>query len=46
VLSAHLMAPYAKIVISVTPADSQITDDAASQVAPPRRTPSRCSPTS
>jgi hypothetical protein len=35
VLSAHLMAPYAKIVISVTPADSQITDDAASQVAPP-----------
>jgi subtilase family serine protease len=35
VLSVHLMAPYAKIVISVTPADSQITDDAASQVAPP-----------
>jgi subtilase family serine protease len=33
--SAHLMAPYAKILISVTPADSQITDDAASQVAPP-----------
>ncbi len=36
VLSAHLIAPYAKIVISATPADSQITDDAASQVAPPR----------
>jgi subtilase family serine protease len=35
VLSAHLMAPYAKIVISATPADSEITDDAASQVAPP-----------
>ncbi len=35
VLSAHMMAPYAKIVISVTPADTQITDDAASQVAPP-----------
>ncbi|MGC9962928.1 MAG: S53 family peptidase [Acidimicrobiales bacterium] len=33
--SAHLMAPYAKILISVSPADSQITDDAASQVAPP-----------
>jgi subtilase family serine protease len=35
VIAAHLMAPYAKILISVTPADSQITDDAASQVAPP-----------
>jgi subtilase family serine protease len=35
VMSAHLMAPYAKIVISATPADTQITDDAASQVAPP-----------
>lgn len=35
VLSAHMMAPYAKIVISVTPADTQVTDDAASQVAPP-----------
>jgi subtilase family serine protease len=33
--AAHLMAPYAKILISVTPADSEITDDAASQVAPP-----------
>jgi len=35
VMSAHLIAPYAKIVISVTPADSEITDDPASQVAPP-----------
>jgi subtilase family serine protease len=33
--AAHLIAPYAKIVISATPADSEITDDAASQVAPP-----------
>jgi subtilase family serine protease len=33
VISAHLMAPYAKIVISVTPATSQ--DDAASQIAMP-----------
>jgi subtilase family serine protease len=31
----HLIAPYAKIVISATPADSEITDDAASNVAPP-----------
>jgi hypothetical protein len=35
VASVHLAAPYAKIVISATPADSEITDDAASQVAPP-----------
>ena len=35
VLSAHLIAPYAKILISVTPADSEITDDPASNVAPP-----------
>jgi subtilase family serine protease len=35
VLSAHLIAPYAKIVISATPADSEITDDAANNVAPP-----------
>ena len=33
--SVHLMAPYAKIVISATPADSEITDDDADQVAPP-----------
>ena len=35
VISAHLVAPYAKILISATPADSEITDDTASQVAPP-----------
>jgi hypothetical protein len=35
VISVHLIAPYAKIVISATPADSEINDDAASQVAPP-----------
>jgi hypothetical protein len=35
VTTAHLIAPYAKIVISATPADTQVTDDAASQVAPP-----------
>jgi subtilase family serine protease len=35
VISAHLMAPYAKIVISATPADTEVTDDAAFQVAPP-----------
>jgi subtilase family serine protease len=35
VLAVHMMAPYAKILISVTPADSEITDDAASNVAPP-----------
>lgn len=33
--TVHLLAPYAKIVISVTPADTQIQDDASSQVAPP-----------
>jgi subtilase family serine protease len=33
--SVHLFAPYAKIVISATPADSEISDDAADQVAPP-----------
>jgi subtilase family serine protease len=35
VLSAHLIAPYAKIVISATPADTQETDDPASNVAMP-----------
>jgi subtilase family serine protease len=35
VLTVHLIAPYARIVISATPADSEITDDAASNVAPP-----------
>ena len=38
VLAAHLVAPYAKIVISATPADSQENDDAASNVAPPEMT--------
>jgi hypothetical protein len=33
--AVHLFAPYAKIIISATPADSQIADDASSQVAPP-----------
>ena len=35
VISAHLIAPYAKIVISATPADTEIPDDPASNVAPP-----------
>ncbi len=35
VITAHLIAPYAKIVISATPADTEVSDDAASQVAPP-----------
>jgi hypothetical protein len=35
VLAVHMMAPYAKILITVAPPDSEITDDAASQVAPP-----------
>ncbi|MBV8943358.1 MAG: hypothetical protein JO240_16655, partial [Solirubrobacterales bacterium] len=35
VIAAHLIAPYAKIVISATPADTQIKADAAQQVAPP-----------
>jgi hypothetical protein len=35
VLAVHLIAPYARIVISATPADTQVTEDAASQVAPP-----------
>ena len=35
VLAVHLVAPYAKIIIAATPADSEITDDAASNVAPP-----------
>jgi len=35
VTAVHLMAPYARIVIAVAPADTEITDDAASQVAPP-----------
>src|SRR6201994_1730125 len=35
VITAHLIAPYAKIVISATPADTEETDDAVSQVAMP-----------
>jgi hypothetical protein len=35
VAAVHLIAPYAKIVISATPADTQETDDPASNVAPP-----------
>ncbi|MGH9170519.1 MAG: S53 family peptidase [Acidimicrobiales bacterium] len=35
VLTAHLIAPYAKILISVTPADSEVNGDPASNVAPP-----------
>lgn len=33
--AVHLMAPYAKIVISATPADSETSDGQADQVAPP-----------
>jgi subtilase family serine protease len=33
--AAHLIAPYAKILISATPADSEIVDDTPSQVAMP-----------
>lgn len=35
VTAAHLIAPYAKILIAVAPADTEVKDDAASQVAPP-----------
>src|SRR5262249_12234522 len=33
--AVHLMAPYAKIVISATPSDSEIAGDTSSQVAMP-----------
>ncbi|HUN31339.1 MAG TPA: S8 family serine peptidase [Trebonia sp.] len=33
--TVHMIAPYAKIIISATPADSEIADDQADQVAPP-----------
>lgn len=33
--TVHLLAPYAKIVISATPADTELQDDPSSQVAPP-----------
>ena len=35
VIAAHLIAPYAKIVISATPADTEITGDPAENVAMP-----------
>src|SRR5207245_2561724 len=35
VASVHLIAPYAKILLVVTPPDTEVADDAASQVAPP-----------
>jgi subtilase family serine protease len=35
VLHAHVIAPYARIVVVVAPPDSEITDDVASQWAPP-----------
>jgi subtilase family serine protease len=35
VASVHLIAPYAKILLVITPPDTEVTDDAASQVAPP-----------
>jgi len=34
-LAVHMMAPYAKILVTVAPPDSETTGDAASQVAPP-----------
>lgn len=34
VMAAHLVAPYAKILISATPADTEIKADSAQQVAP------------
>lgn len=33
--SVHLIAPYAKILVAVTPPDSEITDDTAMQGNPP-----------
>jgi len=35
VIAAHLIAPYAKIIISATPADTEVTGDPASNVAMP-----------
>jgi subtilase family serine protease len=35
VIAAHLVAPYAKIIISATPADTEITGDPAENVAMP-----------
>ena len=33
--AVHLFAPYAKIIVSATPADSEVNEDRSSQVAPP-----------
>ena len=35
VIAAHLVAPYAKIIISATPADTEVTGDPAENVAMP-----------
>ena len=35
VVTAHIIAPYAKILLAVTPADTVISADAAQNVAPP-----------
>ena len=35
VITAHMIAPYAKIVLAVTPADTVIPSDPAENVAPP-----------
>src|SRR6266852_3249018 len=35
VITAHLIAPYAKIIISATPADTEVTGDPAEHVAMP-----------
>jgi subtilase family serine protease len=35
VIAAHLIAPYAKIIISATPADTEVTGDPAENVAMP-----------
>ena len=35
VMSVHIMAPYAKILVVVAPPDSEVTEDAAGNVAPP-----------
>jgi hypothetical protein len=35
VIAAHLIAPYAKIIISATPADTEVTGDRAENVAMP-----------
>ncbi len=44
VLTVHLIAAYAKIVISATPADSEITDDPASADHHHRHLPQQVTP--